>query len=238
MERLDNNWLTQGLIDFEYKKYVLLAYFKTVKESFTKVELYPYLSDLVFHYRNLQLLKENKALLHDAFPKEISTEGIKNLEINYKKIIEDDDVMHELESIIDFAVPHFKSSLDEGSYIYEYVESYCEISPIGLTSLYKNEGYLFVAQPPEKETNIYRYQMTFYEQSYPAMRSIQTEHVMMTERSIANTYENIKRTLIKKFTDLPNPSAYLVTSKMRFPYQQTLMPIAKRLLVREIGKEV
>jgi hypothetical protein len=61
---------------------------------------------------------------------------------------------------------------------------------------------------------------------------------MMTERSIANTYENIKRTLIKKFTDLPNPSAYLVTSKMRFPYQQTLMPIAKRLLVREIGKEV
>ncbi|MFM7429300.1 MAG: hypothetical protein ACKO1F_05310 [Flammeovirgaceae bacterium] len=238
MERLDNNWLTQGLIDFEYKKYVLLAYFKTVKESFTKVQLYPYLYDLVFHYRNLQLLKENKTLLHDAFPKEISTEGIKNLEINYKKIIEDDDVMHELESIIDFAVPHFKSSLDEGSYIYEYVESHCEISPIGLTSLYKNEGYLFVAQPPERETNIYRYQMTFYEQSYPAMRSIQTEYVMMTERSIANTYENIKRTLIKKFTDLPNPSAYLVTSKMRFPYQQTLMPIAKRLLVREIGKEV
>lgn len=31
MERLDNNWLTQELIDFEYKKYVLLAYFKTVK---------------------------------------------------------------------------------------------------------------------------------------------------------------------------------------------------------------
>jgi hypothetical protein len=238
MERLDNNWLTQGLIDFEYKKYVLLAYFKTVKESFTKVELYPYLSDLVFHYRNLQLLKENKTLLHDAFPKEISTEGIKNLEINYKKIIEDDDVMRELESIIDFAVPRFKSSLDEGSYIYEYVESLCEISPIGLTSLYKNEGYLFVAQPPERETNIYRYQMTFYEQSHQAMRSIQTEHVMMTERSIANTYENIKRTLIKKFIDLPNPSAYLVTSKMRFPYQQTLMPIAKRLLVREIGKEV
>jgi hypothetical protein len=236
MDRLDNNWLTQGLVDFEYKKYVLLAYFKTVKESFSKVELYPFLSDLVFHYCNLQILKENKVLLRDAFPKELSTEGIKNLEINYKKIIQDDEVMQELESIMDFALPKFKSSLDEGSFIYEYVESQCEISPIGLTSLYKDEGYLFVTQPPDKETNIYRYQMTIFEQSFQAMRSIQTYHVMVAERSFVNTYESLKRDLIKQFTELPNPSTYLVSSKMKFPHQQTLMPVAKRLLVKEIAK--
>jgi hypothetical protein len=53
MERLKDGWLTEGLIDFEYKKYQLMAYFKHVKESFNRVELYPFLSDLVFHYRNL-----------------------------------------------------------------------------------------------------------------------------------------------------------------------------------------
>ncbi|MFM6350079.1 MAG: hypothetical protein ACKPFK_33810, partial [Dolichospermum sp.] len=74
MDKLDSNWLTQGLIDFEYKKYVLLAYFKTVKESFTRVQLYPFLSDLVFHYRNLQTLKNNKSLLRESFPKKLSTE--------------------------------------------------------------------------------------------------------------------------------------------------------------------
>jgi hypothetical protein len=237
MDKLDNNWLTQGLIDFEYKKYLLLAYFKTVKESFNKVELYPFLSDLVFHYRNLQTLKENKSLLRNAFPKELSTEGIKNLEINYKKIIEDDDLMEELESIMDFALPYFKSSLDEGSFIYEYVESQCEIAPIGLTPLYKNEGYLFVSQPPENETNVYRYQMTLYDQSHHTMRSIQTHHVMAVQRSLLNTYENIKRGLIKQFTELPNPCSYLVVSKLKFPYQKTLMPVAKRLLVKEIAKE-
>ncbi len=41
MESLKDNWLTEGLIDFEYKKYVLLAYMKRVKESFGRVELYP-----------------------------------------------------------------------------------------------------------------------------------------------------------------------------------------------------
>ncbi len=237
MDKLDNNWLTQGLIDFEYKKYVLLAYFKTVRESFKSIQLYPFLSDLVFHYRNLQNLKDNKSLLRDAFPKELSTEGIRNMEMNYKKIIEDDDVMQELESIMDFALPHFKSSLDEGSFIYEYVESQCDIAPIGLTSLYKNEGYLFVAQPPENETIVYRYQMTLFDESHHTMRSIQTHHVMSVQRSLINTYENIKRGLIKQFTELPNPCTYLVTSRLKFPYQQTLMPVAKRLLIKEIAKE-
>ena len=69
MEKLSKDWLTQGLIDFEYKKYVLMAYLQTVKNSFGKVELYPFLADLVFHYRNLQALKENKALIRESFPK-------------------------------------------------------------------------------------------------------------------------------------------------------------------------
>jgi hypothetical protein len=123
MDRLKDNWLTEGLIDFEYKKYQLLAYFKEVKSSFNRVELYPFLSDLVFHYRNLVSLKENHSLLRDSFPKELSQEGLKNLELNYKRMIEDDFLMQEIESIIEFALPQFKNSLDQGSYIYELIES-------------------------------------------------------------------------------------------------------------------
>ena len=55
MEKLSQDWLTQGLIDFEYKKYVLLAYLKTAKESFGRVELYPFLTDLVFHLEMFSL---------------------------------------------------------------------------------------------------------------------------------------------------------------------------------------
>ncbi len=238
MESLKDNWLTDGLIDFEYKKYLLLAYFKKVKESFNRVELYPFMADLVFHYRNLMTLRENKSLIRESFPKEISPEGIRNLELNYKKIIEDDLVMREIESIMEFALPQFKSSLDEGSFIYDYVESNCEISPVGLSSLYTNEGYLFVTQPPEKETQVYRYQVTFFEQSSETMRGLRTHHVLTAERSFSNTYENIKLELIRKYSELPNPSAYLVLSKLRFPFVQTLMPVAKRLLVKHISTSV
>src|SRR5688572_32713536 len=129
MEKLSKDWLTQGLIDFEYKKYVLLGYLKGVRDSFNRVELYPFLADLVFHYRNLQAIKENKSLIRESFPKELSLEEIKKLELNYRHIVEDDALMSELESIIEFAIPRIHDSLKEGSVIYEYVESQCEISP-------------------------------------------------------------------------------------------------------------
>jgi hypothetical protein len=236
MDNLKKEWLTEGLIDFEYKKYVLMAYLKKVKESFGRVELYPFLSDLVFHYRNLLSLKEDKALIFESFPKELSTESLKKLEITYKKIIEDDAVMQEIESIIEFSLPRFKSSLDEGSGIYDYVESQCELSPIGLTSLYANEGYLFVAQPPQKDTDVYRYQVSFFGNASDTMRSLNTHYLMTTERTLSNSYENIKLKLLKEYSELPNPSVYLITSKLKFPYLQTMMPIAKRLLIKHISK--
>lgn len=236
MEKLKDNWLTDGLIDFEYKKYQLLAYFKHVKESFKRMELYPFLSDMVFHYRNLLLVKENKSLIRESFPKELSPESLKNMVLNYRRIIEDDLVMREIEAIMEYALPHFKDSLEEGSFIYEYVESKCEISPIGLTSLYLDEGYLFVTQPPEKETDVYRYQATIFNQSTESLRAIHTEFLLTAARSFSNTYESMKLNLIRKYAELPNPSVYLVASKIKFPYMQTLMPIAKRLLVKQITK--
>jgi hypothetical protein len=235
MERLEENWLTGGLIDFEYKKYVLLAYLKNVRDSFHRVELYPFLADLVAHYRNMSALKENKALIYDRFPKQLSLDLLKNLEVSYKNAVEDDAVMKEIEAIIEFSLPQLKGSLEEGAVIYEYVESQCEILPVGLTSLYANEGYLFISQPPEKETEIYRYQVTIFDSSSEILRGIHTQYLWKAERSISNTYEHLKSKLIREYRDLPNPSTYLVLSKLKFPFTHTLMPVAKRLLVKQLS---
>lgn len=236
MEKLSKDWLTQGLIDFEYKKYVLLGYLKGVRDSFNRVELYPFLADLVFHYRNLVAIKENKTLIKDSFPKELSLEEFKKLELSYRKMIDDDLVMAELESIIEFAIPTIKNSLQEGTVIYEHVESQCEISPIGVSPLYGNEGYLFVTQPPEKETVIYRYQVSIFEGSQEQLRSLNTEFIERVEKHPLYTYENLKLDLIRKFSDMPNPATYLILSRMKFPFSETLMPVAKRLLVKRISQ--
>jgi hypothetical protein len=233
---LSKDWITQGLIDFEYKKYLLLAYLQGVRGSFEKVELYPHLAELVFHYRNLQDLKKSKLLLRDAFPKELSLDDLQKLEISYRMLVEDDAVMEELETIIDYALPQFKNSLQEGSSIYEHVESQCEISPIGVTPLYANEGYLFVSQPPEKETDIYRYQISIFEDSNEQYRGLQTTYVETQVRSLASTYENIKLGLVRRYKDFPNPATFLALSKSKFPQIETLLPVVKRLFVKHLSK--
>ncbi len=234
MEQLSKDWLTQGLIDLEYKKYILLAYLKTANESFNRNALYPFLADLVSHYRNIVSIKENKDILGEAFPKELSAEQFAKLEIGYRKLIADDATMAEIESIIEFAIPKIKSSLEDGSFIYEYVESKCEISPVGVTPIYAKEGYLFVTQPPEKETNVYRYQVSIFDGSQEQFRSLNTEFLECIEKKPLYTYERLKLDLVSKFKDLPNPATYLILSKAQFPFAETLMPVAKRLFVKHM----
>jgi len=238
MERLKESWLTDGLIDFEYKKYLLLAYLQHASEAFRRVELYPMLADLVMHYRNLTAIRENRDSLADRFPQQLSLDDMHDLKLRYHRVVEDDTLMQHLNSIIDFSIPRMKSSLDEGSGQYEYVESNCAITPVGLTSLYAREGYLFIAQPPEKETEVYRYQVTIFDSSTEVLRSIRTEYLLKAERTISNTYEQLKRRLIREYTDLPNPAVYLVISRQKFPLANTLMPVAKRLLVKELGPKI
>ena len=97
----------KGLIDFEYKKYQLLAYLKHVQESFKKLELYPFLNDLAFHYKNIISLKNGKSLLEDNFPKSISSVDLANLNLAYKKIVDDDEVMKQIEEISSSSKPNY-----------------------------------------------------------------------------------------------------------------------------------
>lgn len=234
MEELSKNWLTEGLIDFEYKKYILLAYLKKVRHFFKKNELYPFMSDLVFHYKNLKDIKDNKVLIHKAFPKRVSEADFKKLKLVYEKIVKDDDAMKEIEDILAYAIPKIKIALDEGKDIFEYVEANCEISEVGVSPLYKGEGYVFLEQPPKKETNIYRYQLTLFKNADERIRGLHVRYLGTNKIGISGSYEGEKLKLIKRFKDLPNPATYLVSSKVGFPFHETYMPVAKRLLVKHI----
>jgi len=70
MDIIKNDWLTDELIDLEFKKYTVLAYLKTVQEYFRRNQLFPFLSDLVFHYNNLITVRSNKELIYDNLSKD------------------------------------------------------------------------------------------------------------------------------------------------------------------------
>ncbi len=235
MNTLSANWLTEGLIDFEYKKYLLLGYFQQVKQHFHEKKLYPFLADLVFHYQNLLAVKDNKKWMSEQFPSKLSSADIENLTLAYEKIVQDDDIMQEIEETIQYSLPKFKDHVIEGKDIYEYIEKRMEISPIGLSPLYPDEGYLFLGQHFTSDTLIYEYRMSIFTQADEKYRGIHLHYLETRPKSIAYTYENIKTDLVKRFKEKPNPATYLIQVNTQAPLNETLLPIAKRVLVRYLS---
>lgn len=236
MNSLSKNWLTDGLVDYEYKKYILLAYLQNIKKAFDFNEVYPHLNDLIFHYRNLLKIKENKSVYYESFPKSISHADFKKLEIVYKQIIEDDEVMKEIEEIVFFALPKLKELVEAGKEIYEFIEENIEIAPVGITPLYSDEGYLFLKPYQYSDTYIFRYKISIFEGSTERFQGINTELIETAVKGIGETYESKKLALIKQFNYLPNPATFLVVSKIACPMESTLLPISKRMLVQHINE--
>ncbi len=234
MSELKKDWITDGLIDFEYKKYILLAYLKQVQGNFEATKLYPSLSDLINHYSDTLSFQKRKTLLKSGFPKEIARLDLKELKLTYNELLQDSDLMAELDSIVEFALPKMKETLGLGKERYEEVESQLSIEPIGILPLYKNEGYVMVEMGKERLTNIYQYKVSNFVMSGEGFRGIYLNLIQSLRRGIGDTLESIKLGLVKAYTALPNPAAFFVHSDHRYPLKETTLPITKRLVLQTI----
>jgi len=235
MKRLSETWFAEGYIDFELKKYTLLAYLKEINSYFTESKLYPQLSDLIFHYNNLVAFRENKKHLQEHFPKKLSGIQIEKLQVLYEQMIEDTELMQELEEIIQFSANEMKTTISSGAEIYEFVEGALTITPIGLVPLDANEGYFFLSAGNNKSTRVYHYRLSMFEKHNENFRSMKTSYLQQRQRSIVYTYEQIKTELIRHRSDLPNPAVYSIETELNFPVEETLLPVAKRSLVKFIS---
>ncbi len=236
MKTLSQTWFAEGYIDFELKKYTLLSYLQEIHRHFDQTKLYPQLADLIFHYNNLRSFRHNKEFLKQQFPKKFTQVDMQKLEMLYEQIISDDEMMQELEEIMHYALEKMSSSIQNGTQIYEFVEEKLTIFPVGLVPLDNVEGYFLLCDGQARDTRVFQYRMSFFEKHDEKYRSIRTSFVAQWERNFVNTYENIKSELIRNKTDLPNPAVYGIETTLSVPLEETLLPIAKRCLVKYISK--
>jgi len=236
MKSLSETWFAEGRIDFELKKYTLLAYLQEVNKYFDENKLYPQLADIIFHYNNIVAFRENKKYLQEHFPKKLTGMQMEKLQLIYEQMLGDDELMQELENIIHYSASRIKKTISNGTEIYEFVEDKISICPIGLIPLDTKEGYFFLSAGNVKSTRVYHYRLSIFEKHDERYRSIKTRFIDNWERSFSNTYEQIKSELIRNLRDLPNPAVYSIETDLNFPVEETLLPVAKRRLVKYISE--
>jgi hypothetical protein len=235
MKTLSETWFAEGYIDFELKKYTLLAYLQEINTGFLEKKLYPQLADIIFHYNNMLIFRDNKKLLQDQFPRRLTGIQIEKLTLLYQQVIEDDELMKELEDIIDYASGKMQKTIKDGAEIYEFVEEKIIIMPVGIVPLDNTEGYFFLINGNQKDMLVYQYRLTIFEKHDEKYRGIKTDFIDSWYRTITATNEQIKLDLIRKKPELPNPAVFAIETSHRFPIEETLLPVAKRYLVKFIS---
>src|ERR1700741_3920768 len=156
MGTLSENWITEHLMDFEYKKYMLLGYLKQVKEHFNEHKLYPDFAELIAHYKNLLRLKNNATSLENNFRKNLKGIDYENLKLVYDEQI-DNELLDELKKIIAFSEPLMANELNKGKSIFDFAEQNILADHIGIMPIYRHEGYFILYPFQSKKITVYNY---------------------------------------------------------------------------------
>lgn len=174
-------------------------------------------------------------MLQQAFPQRLTQADIEAVKLTYQKIVDDDNTMMEIEQIITYAIQKINPAIQTGKEIYDFVERHLNINPVGIVPLLPYQGYFSLQNGGERTNRVYEYQITIFENHDDKYRGINISFVDTYKQSITNTPEALKLDLIRRNKHLPNPAVYYVQSDITFPLEQTLLPIAKRSLVKYIS---
>ncbi|HEY4798245.1 MAG TPA: hypothetical protein VII99_04125, partial [Bacteroidia bacterium] len=185
MAELNKNWLTEKLIDFEYKKYLLLAYLQEVRKNFDSARLYPWFAELIEHYKNALMVRDNKQNLQQNFPRRVSGIDSESGKLTYESLLNDDELMREIENIVEYAIPKFETRVEEGKGIYDSIEERLFIQPVGLIPLNPENGYMFLKSGNKSGTNVYEYQIALFESVSKKYKAIHTHFVKSFTQSIS-----------------------------------------------------
>ena len=228
MDKLDRDWLTKDNTDFEYKKYILLDYLQRVNNQFKENKVYPYLSDCIEEFRSLKDLISQKDKLT---PKELTSIDFKNMELIYTTI--EDDIFAETQKLINYALRKLKGTIEEGRKICDKIEKNITFKSVGVITQKRDEGYLILTTT---SSIIYKYKMDSLILEGNSYKMLKTQAITTQNISQFSSHEDIKQEYINDRDNIPMMT-YGGYSKEEIPFENTFLPIVKRILIREINKD-
>lgn len=249
MQDLTPQLFCKAAYDIEKTQYQIQAALKQARDAFSESKIYPYLGKLVKIHKTLNRILDQFDTLNKS-RQEIKEIDLEKQKVVYKELPElttlDIDGILDVVELMQWALPHIQDTIEEGRVIYDFVEDELQITEVGIVPQYTSEGYLLVPELSRSETkgtfHVLRYQLSRLlsskrSDSKRRYRTLKTRYVKgVPYRVVGETTHphpsTIKIDLTKEFADLPNPATYALHLSTPFPYQQTVLPIVKRRMIR------
>ncbi len=229
MKKLNDNWFVEGHIDLEYQQYVLLDYLQSAKNFYTEFRLYPYLSDLIKHNKNLIQFQEEKIKIFNKFPKRIKGFSLVEHKLNYEPL--EKDTLSTVSEIIDFALPEIQKHIEIGQALYDAIDKQIKLEPIGIQPLYKKEGYVMISA--ENFIKVFQFKISSLELNDEKLIGINFTHLNEYDANIDNPNIKMKFKIIEKNRDITGACSYYVKLHKDFSnvLEESILPILKRKII-------
>lgn len=234
---LSRHWIAEGVMDAEYKEYVLLAWLQKLKAEFKNTRLYPALSDIIGKHKELKHLQHELTSAQERSP--LTGLDFRRMRTLRAPQSHQPELESYLAELIQRALPHLRLAIEEGKALYDLIDSQLKFTPVGVQPFHVAEGYLLVTIGAQNQRHLqaFRYSKskvirnddTFLELR---LRRIESRHLSRLEQP-----EHVKWSLIHRHKDLPQPATYHAHLDQSIPVQQTLLPIARRKLLQEISAD-
>jgi hypothetical protein len=237
MDGLNLSTFIKAADDVELSKYKVLSVLNEYSTSLHRNKLYPALAELISIKNELELLIEQMSLFDAEFVLNLNFADFSEELPLTNPIAYDEDSLTKVIEFINWALPEICSAIDEGKAIFDFVDENILLNEVGIMPIYKNEGYFFIPDIKHDLMKIYRFDMSLFSTQENPLRTLKSKLIdlISLQAPEAQSAYDLKHNLVKKFHDLPNPSCYSFETDIDFPFVETILPVVKRKLVRNLA---
>ena len=235
MKRLGLDLFISGEEDLELAQYRILGGLQQVRRAYAGNRVYPHLTDLMRLDQTLRGILRQSRDIDGAAPQRIKSVDWESKTLIYEKKPAPEDHALIFEDLIEWALPLIEAAISEGETLCEFFDGHLNIEQVGIIPAYVDEGYLLVPDEATKMLHVIRYQVSIFTGADERYRSLKTTHVRaIPQGGVRVSPHEVKLQLVEENTDLPNPATFIFTPELEMPFDQTLLPIAKRRLLRHL----
>lgn len=216
-------------IDQETKQYKVLQGLKECYDRFSHNCLYPDLADLIHIAESLHEFLASHGDLRTRLPHTISDVDLENKKVVLEPVEANLPELSAVIGFVEWALPPINKAIEEGTTIFGFVEDHISIEEVGIIPMYNQEGYWLVPDLRADTLHLLRYELALFSSAQERYRTLKTVLLeTLEEKYIKHSPESVKLQLLEKYSDLPNPATYRCEVDIDFPYQETMLPVAKR----------
>jgi hypothetical protein len=217
-------------IDLEYRKYMVLAKVSAAEKALQEKRIYPEYLELKREYSLLESLLSNIKAFMDDMPKYIESISLQEQKMVKKAAEKGEGWIEDIAGFADRALNYIKPKLKEAEELKETFYKGINVSDMGISVNYKNEGYLFIRNEEAQKIEVYRYKWNLIpEEDEP----VEEHFIKVLEKPLSKTESlaDVKLEVIKRNPDFPVPQTYWVESEEPLPVKPTLLPLSRQKII-------